>query len=258
MRIATFNANSIRTRLPIILDWLESYKPDLLAIQETKAQDKDFPEEAISDSGWHVEFAGEKSYNGVALISKKKPDFISFGLGDDAGESNTRMLHARFGDINLINTYVPQGRAVDHEMFGFKLEWLARLKDYIATRLQKQQVVWVGDLNVAPTPIDVHDSPRIWGHVCHCQKMTDAFNEVCNLGFTDIFRKFLPTAGNYTYWDYRVKNAVERKIGWRIDHILATDILANTASDCRVDIESRLLQKPSDHTFVYADFDTKL
>ena len=258
MRIATFNANSIRTRLPIILDWLNTQDPDLLAIQETKAQDKDFPKETFTHAGWHVEFAGEKSYNGVALISRRKPDFISFGLGDDSGESNTRMLHARFGEINLINTYVPQGRAVDHEMFGFKLKWLARLKDYIATKLSEQQIVWVGDLNVAPTPIDVHNSSRIWGHVCHCQEVTDAFNDVCSLGFTDIFRKFLPDAENYTYWDYRVKNAVERKIGWRIDHILATGALVDLARDCKVDIEPRLKEKPSDHTFVYADFNTQL
>ncbi len=257
MRIATFNANSIRTRLPIILDWLEENQPDVLAIQETKAQDKDFPVEALSDAGWQVVYAGEKSYNGVAVISKIKPDYINFGLGGDDGASNTRMVHVRFGSINIINTYVPQGRDIEHEMFTFKLEWLKRLKKYLTNNLSGKDVVWVGDLNVAPKPIDVHNSKRIWGHVCHCQEVIDVFNEVCEFGFTDIFRKFLPEEGNYTYWDYRVKDAVNRKIGWRIDHILATSRLSDLASNCKVDIAPRLKDKPSDHTFVYADFDMK-
>ncbi len=254
MRVATFNANSIRTRLPAILDWLDEKQPDILAIQETKAQDKDFPAEILNSAGWHVEFCGEKSYNGVAVISKKAPDMISFGLGDDNGESSTRMAHARFGKINLINTYVPQGRAVDHEMFGFKLEWLARLRKYLEKNLTGQEVIWVGDLNVAPEAIDVHNSKRIWGHVCHCQEVIDAFMNVCEFGFNDIFRKFLPEPDTYTYWDYRVKDAVNRKIGWRIDHILATSGITDAATGCNVDIEPRLREKPSDHTFVYADF----
>ncbi len=258
MRIATFNANSIRTRLEIILDWLDAYAPDILAIQETKAQDKDFPVQALTAKGWHVAYAGEKSYNGVAIISKKPADTVSFGLGDDDRESNTRMLHACFGKLNIINTYVPQGRAIDHEMFKFKLEWLDRLQQYITKNLRTADIIWLGDLNIAPEPIDVHDSKRIWGHVCHCPEVTEAFNRMCELGFTDIFRKFLPAAENYTYWDYRVKNAVERKIGWRIDHILATANIAKQATDCKVDIQPRLREKPSDHTFVYSDFSFEL
>ena len=255
MRIATFNANSIRTRLPAILEWLDEKQPDILAIQETKSQDKDFPAQALQDAGWHVVFAGEKSYNGVAVISKRAPDFTSFGLLDDDGLSNTRMIHVKFGSLNLINTYVPQGRAVDHEMFGFKLEWFRRLRKYFDSRLSGEDIIWVGDLNVAPEPIDVHNSKRIWGHVCHCQEVIDAFSNVCEFGFTDIFRQFIPEAENYTYWDYRVKDAVNRKIGWRIDHILSTEKVTKAAKCCAVDIEPRLREKPSDHTFLYADFE---
>ena len=255
MRIATFNANSIRTRLPIIMEWLDEYNPDILAIQETKAQDKDFPLQNFEETGWKVIFAGEKSYNGVAVISKKEADNFSFGLGGDNGKSNTRMIHAEFNGINIVNTYVPQGRSLDHEMFTFKLEWLKRLKDYLNTKLKGKDVIWLGDLNIAPQNIDVHNSKRIWPHVCHCQEIVDAFNDICEFGFNDIFRKFLPDAENFTYWDYRVKNAVQRKIGWRIDHILATSSLAKKAKSCQVDISARLKEKPSDHTFVYADFD---
>ena len=241
-------------RLEIILDWLENEQPDVLALQETKVQDKDFPKEQLQEAGWQVEFRGEKSYNGVAFISKEKAEAVSFGLQDDEGESATRFGHLKYAGINIINTYVPQGRSFEHEMFSFKLAWFARLKKYLEDNCKQQEIIWVGDLNVAPFPLDVHDSQKIFPHVCHCSEVSRAFASVCDLGFVDIFRRFLPGSGNYTYWDYRPKNAVERGLGWRIDHILATKKLAEKALACRVDVEPRLREKPSDHTFVIADF----
>ncbi len=265
MKIATFNCNSVRTRLEVILHWLKENQPDVLALQETKTADPQFPREAFADEGWQVAFCGEKSYNGVAVVTKEKPERVSFGLGDDGGESRTRLAHLVYGGIHILNTYVPQGREFESEQFPFKLQWFARLSAYLekncglgangVSGLQGCGTIWVGDLNVAPEPIDVHDSKKIWPHVCHCQEVCDAFGKVTKLGLTDIFRKFLPGPGNFTFWDYRVKNALERGLGWRIDHVLATPELAARATGCRVDVEPRRLERPSDHTFVLAEFD---
>lgn len=256
MRIATFNCNSIRVRLPAILSWLDEYSPDILALQETKTEDKTFPEAAIRERGWHVAYRGEKSYNGVAVITREEPKEVEFGLGDDAGESGSRLVRVKVGDVTLVNTYVPQGQALDSDKFVFKLHWLARLRQYFDKRYKagRDKLLWVGDLNVAPTPIDVYDSKAIWPHVCHCQPVIDAFAGTTSFGFEDIFRRFLPDAGTFTFWDFRQKGALERNRGWRIDHILATKPLAGAAADCKVDIEPRRRERPSDHTFVYADF----
>ena len=256
MRIATFNCNSIRVRLSAVLSWLDEYRPDMLALQETKATDKDFPAAEIEDKGWHVAFRGEKSYNGVAIISKKKPDHVAFGLGDDKGESESRLVHVRVGKVNLVNTYVPQGQSLDSDKFTFKLEWFARLKRYFSDNAAAEDGswLWVGDLNVAPTPIDVYDSKAVWPHVCHCQEVIDAFADVAGLGFVDVFRKHLPEKDVFTFWDYRQRGSLERNRGWRIDHILAMPKLAKKSTACSVDIEARKRERPSDHTFVYADF----
>lgn len=263
MKIATFNCNSVRTRLEIVLGWLKHNQPDVLALQETKTTDEQFPLQAFADEGWQVAFCGEKSYNGVAIVTKEKPEHVSFGLGDDEGQSRTRLAHIVYGGIHILNTYIPQGREFESEQFPFKLQWFARLKAYLEANCglgsgpaakKGLGTVWVGDLNVAPLPMDVHDSKKIWPHVCHCQEVIDAFAGVTALGFVDVFRTFLPDPGTYTFWDYRVKNALDRGLGWRIDHVLATPALAAKATGCHVDIEPRRAEKPSDHTFVAAEF----
>ncbi len=257
MKITTFNANSIRARLPILLKWLQENNPDVLAVQETKVRDEEFPHSEIEDAGYNVVFCGEKSYNGVAFLTKNKPKTVSFGMGDDEGESNTRLGHISIGGVEIINTYVPQGRELESNYFQFKLNWLKRLREYFDKTFSsaKKKVVWVGDLNVAPTPQDVHDPKRIWPHVCFCQDVIDAFEDVRAFGFEDVFRKHLPENGTFTFWDYRVKNALQRGLGWRIDHILATPPLAVKSVSCSVDTEPRTWEKPSDHTFVTAKFD---
>lgn len=256
MRIATFNCNSIRVRLSTILSWLREYAPDVLALQETKVVDKDFPASAFVDNGWHVVYRGEKSYNGVAIVTREAPESHSFGLEDDEGESATRLARVRVGGVEIVNTYVPQGQALDSDKFAFKLQWLQRLRRYLDVRLDASadRVAWVGDLNVAPLAMDVFDAKAVWPHVCHCQEVIDALNGVVDFGFVDIFRQFIPEADNFTFWDYRERGSLSRNRGWRIDHILATPPLANAAVACRVDIEPRRGERPSDHTFVYADF----
>ena len=243
--------------MPIILDWLDRYQPDLLALQETKVVDGDFPLEPLCGKGWKVFFRGEKSYNGVAMITRDSPELVEFGLDDgDGGVSGTRLAHLRLNGIDVVNTYVPQGQALDSEKFAFKLEWLARLRKYFDARFlpERDNVLWVGDINVAPLPMDVHDSKLVWPHVCHCQEVIDAFAAVVDWGFVDIFRKYLPDPGTFTFWDYRQRSAYERNRGWRIDHVLAGAKLAAAATGCAVDKEPRAMERPSDHTFVFADF----
>ncbi|MDR3210865.1 MAG: exodeoxyribonuclease III [Planctomycetota bacterium] len=257
MRVATFNCNSIRVRLATILKWLDAYSPDILALQETKVTDPLFPVEEFRRHGWWVGYRGEKTYNGVAVVCRKEPETLEFGLGDgDQDKSATRLCHVRVDGLDLVNTYVPQGQSLDSEKFAFKLAWFERLSDYFQ-RLSppgKGRVVWVGDLNVAPEAIDVYDSRAIWPHVCHCQEVIDAFRKTQAWGFVDIFRRYLPEAGNFTFWDYRQRASLELNRGWRIDHILASPELAKASTDCKVDREPRQDPRPSDHTFVYADF----
>lgn len=258
MRIATFNCNSVRRRIGTVLAWLEHYQPDLLALQETKCTDRDFPADAFMMAGWQVAFRGEKSYNGVAMVTRRPPDKVSFGLQDgDNGASETRFAHATIGGTHILNAYVPQGQDLESPKFQFKLEWLRRVKTYLASHFDadRDRVVWVGDLNVAPTPDDVHSPKTIWPHVCFCEAVAAEFAHVVDWGLVDIFRKHLPAPGNFTFWDYRVAHAVQRNMGWRIDHILATRAVAGRSAGCAVDTAPRRGENPSDHTFVYADFD---
>ena len=258
MRIATFNCNSIRQRLPQLLEWLAANQPDLLALQETKVADELFPADAICAAGWHVAFRGQKAYNGVAMITRALPESASFGLQDgDGDESAPRLADVRLGPVRVLNTYIPNGQAPDSPKYTFKLDWYARLRRYLDQRYDpaREPLIWLGDLNVAPTPDDVYDSPRLWGDVCHCQATTDAFQQVCAWGLTDVFRRHLPGPGHYTFWDYRDIRAQDRGLGWRIDHILAPPALAARSTRLWVDTAARRAEKPSDHTFVVADFE---
>ncbi|MHC4996828.1 MAG: exodeoxyribonuclease III, partial [Planctomycetota bacterium] len=227
MKIVTFNANSVRSRLEIVLAWLDAHQPDVLCIQETKAQDHDFPALDFAGAGYHVVFRGEKSYNGVAIVSRRKPDDTSFGFADGGPADATRLAYARFGPLHVVNTYVPQGREIDHEMYQVKLKWFKRLRKYFDKNFTtRKRVVWVGDLNVAPEPMDIHNSEQQKNHVCYHVDVRRAFAETVSWGFEDVFRKHRPGPGEYTFYDYRTPNAVKRKMGWRIDHILATPPLA--------------------------------
>lgn len=256
MRIATFNANSIRSRLAAILQWLEQNQPDMLCIQETKVQDHEFPSLPFEQKGWHVSFRGEKSYNGVAIISREKPDHIAFGFADGGQPDETRFAHAQFGTVHLVNTYVPQGREIDHPMYTYKVEWFQRLRTWLSQNFTPQTpIVWVGDMNVAPAAEDIHNAERQANHVCFHHLVREAFQQTLDWGFTDVYRQFHKGSGHYTFFDYRTPNAARRGMGWRIDHILATAPMAACATEAGIDIQPRLAEKPSDHTFLYAHFD---
>lgn len=256
MKIATFNCNSVRSRLPVVLDWLAAEQPDVLALQETKVADDGFPADAIREAGYQVAFRGEKSYNGVALVAKGELRDVRFGLDDGGSPDEARLVCARVPGAAVVNTYVPQGASPDSPKFQYKLEWLSRLLDWFDRHFTpRQKVVWVGDLNIAPEPMDVHDSQRLMGHVCHCPEVFEAFGKFLGWGFVDVFRKHRPDPGEYSFFDYRVPNAVERGLGWRVDHVLATPPMAKKSTAARIDLKARKKEKPSDHCFVVAEFD---
>jgi len=256
VKIATFNANSVRARLDIILAWLEENRPDVLCIQETKAQDPDFPADAFSDAGYNVVFKGEKSYNGVATASLTKPNTVRFGLDDGEPPDETRFCYTRIGPVHIVNTYVPQGRETTHEMYQYKLQWFRRLRSYFERNFTtRKKVLWTGDLNVAPEPEDIYDPKQYTNHVCFEKRVRKAFADTKDWGFVDVFRAHHPEPGHFTFFDYRSIRSVERRTGWRIDHMLATPSLARKSTDSYIDIKPRLKKKPSDHTFLVAEFD---
>jgi exodeoxyribonuclease-3 len=254
MQIASFNVNSLRARLPIVMAWLKKIQPDVLAAQETKVQDSEFPLDAFAELDYHIVFKGQKSYNGVAIFSKTPPENVAFGL-DDEPRDEPRLMRADIQGITIVNTYIPQGYMPDSDKFKYKLDWYKRLKVYFATLFKPTDpVVWLGDLNVAPEPIDVHDPKRLLGHVCFCPEVTEAFYRIRDWGFVDTFRQHCRDEGHYTYWDYRARGTVERNRGWRIDHIMATQPLADKCTACVIDKEPRLKERPSDHTPIMATF----
>ena len=254
--IATFNVNSVRSRMPILLAWLDKTSPDIVCLQETKVQDHEFPVKPFQDAGYHVSFKGQKSYNGVAILSKSEPSNVFSGFDDGESADASRLLVAQFRGVCVVNTYVPQGRDAGHEMYDYKLAWFDRLRALFEHRFAPDQpIVWVGDLNVAPTEIDVHDPKRLLGHVCFNPQVTEAFHRVTDWGFIDVFRKHIPQGGHFTYYDYRAKNAVANGKGWRIDHIQATQSAAQQSIRSWIDLEPRLAEKPSDHTPLLAEFD---
>lgn len=254
VRIATFNANSIRVRLPVILNWMAKYRPDVLAVQETKTTDEAFPLAEIEAAGWHAVFRGEKGYNGVALLSRRTLHDVRFGL-DDSPHDATRLVSARLDNVLIVNTYVPQGREITHEMYEYKLRWFRRLRKMLENRCgRNEHVVWVGDLNVAAEPLDVH-SPELYGrHVCYHEDVRRAFAECRGDLFRDVVRDRHPGERIYSFFDYRTPRAVQRNIGWRLDYILATPELAARCVAAEIDLEPRRLPQSSDHTFVWADF----
>lgn len=255
MKIATFNVNSIRSRLSIVLDWLAGEQADVLCLQETKCQDADFPAVEIRAAGYEVVYRGEKSYNGVAILSRLPITNVLAGLDDGGTADATRLLSAEIGGVRIVNTYVPQGRALDHEMYPYKLAWFERLRRWLDRHASPHQpVLWCGDLNVARTPLDVHNARDKAQHVCYHQSVRDAFEHVVSWGFTDLFRQFHPGEECYSFFDYRVKDSLERNIGWRIDYLMGTPSLAAVCRSVNIDLAPRRREKPSDHTVMVGDF----
>ncbi len=257
MKIATFNVNSVRSRIEVILDWLDRRKPDVLCMQETKVEDKLFPADAFESAGYRAVFKGEKSYNGVALVARKQPVEVKFGLGGD-NPDESRMICAKVGSVHVVNTYVPQGRDIEHEMYRYKIEWFRRLRAWFVDNFTpNSDIVWLGDMNVAPEAKDIHNAKRQENNVCFHEDVRRAFAETVDWGFVDVFRMHHPEPGQFTYFDYRTRDAVQRGMGWRVDHIFATRKLAKKCTDCSIDMQPRLVARPSDHTVMMAEFNVE-
>jgi len=256
MKIATFNANSIRARMPILLDWLAAARPDVLCVQETKVVDELFPVDDIRGAGYDVAFRGQKGYNGVAILSLGELKGVACGLDDGGPSDEPRLIRGTYRGVHIVNTYVPQGQDTKLPAYEYKLEWFTRLVRFFAKHhTPRQKVLWCGDLNVAPTDIDVHDPKRLLGHVCFNPEVQAAFRKVCDWGFVDVFRKHHPEPGLYTFFDYRAPSALKANKGWRIDHMLATKSLARKSRDCMIDLGPRKQPRPSDHTPLIAEFE---
>jgi len=260
MKIATFNVNSIRQRLPIVNDWLSQQRPDVLCLQETKVQDHQFPLEAFAESAYRVTYKGMKSYNGVAVFSLEKPTVSRFGLDDGPESDEPRMAHVKIDGVDIINTYIPQGYLIDSPKYPYKLEWFKRLRRYFEKNLQADKpVIWLGDMNVAPEPIDVHHPEKHEDHPCYHVDARLAYRDVVQWGFTDVFRHKYPDVQQFTFWDYRFragqKSAMEANLGWRIDHMMVTQPLLTSLKAVGVDMAPRMREKASDHTVLWADFD---
>lgn len=230
---------------------------DVLAVQETKVADEEFPVSEINSAGYEVVFTGQKSYNGVAILSKEPLENVQKGLGWMPEDEEARVIRGKLRGVTIVNTYVPQGTAVDSPRFQYKIKWIRGMRDYFERDFSPDDlIVWVGDFNVAREPIDVYDPEGLYGSVCFHPDEHKALDYVKDWGFVDIFRKHHPgEPGHYTFWDYRIPNAFKRKMGWRLDHIWATRPMAERSVDCWIDTEPRTREKPSDHTFIAADFD---
>ena len=255
MKIVTFNANGIRARLPILLDWIETHRPDVLCIQETKVQDPDFPETTFNENGYHCVFKGQKSYNGVAILSNVVPETFDIGLRRDDPVEEARLIMAQIEGIPFVNTYVPQGQAPESDKFKYKIDWLEKLLTYFQNHFHPEKpLIWTGDFNVAPEPIDVYDPEKLLGSIGYHPEEHRALEKIKAWGFMDVFRLHQPQEKQYTFWDYRIPNGVKRGLGWRIDHIWATPCLAQKSKTAWIDRDARLLPRPSDHTFLVAEF----
>ena len=253
MKVATFNVNSVRARFPILGEWLKKAAPDVLCMQETKARDKDFPAAAFKELGYESVFSGEKSYNGVAVLSALPMKNIVKGFPD--GSEKTRVIKVEIAGITIVNTYVPQGEHPLSAKFKYKLEWLRKLYDYFDSDFNANSLLlWAGDFNVAPEAIDVHDPKRLDGQAGFHPDERAELKRFKDRGFVDVFRLHDKSPGKYTFWDYRGKEGVKRNLGWRVDHLFATPALAKKSVKAWIDTGPRLAEKPSDHTPLVAEF----
>jgi exodeoxyribonuclease-3 len=252
MKIASWNVNSLRVRLPQVLDWLGREQPDVLALQETKTVDADFPAAALAEAGYQAVFSGQKTYNGVALVSKAA---VAEALTDPPAldDPQRRILAASYGDVRVINLYVPNGSEVGSDKYAYKLDWLGKIQAFIKEELARHtRLVVLGDFNIAPEDRDVHD-PDAWrGKILCSEAERAAFRGLLDLGLSDAFRLFEQEEGSFSWWDYRAAG-FRRNLGLRIDHILVSPALREECRACHIDRAPRKLERPSDHAPVVAE-----
>lgn len=260
MRVATWNVNSIRTRLNHVTSWLQENPVDLLCLQETKVVDDSFPQAAFSEIGYECYVYGQKSYNGVALMSRQPLEvYAGFGAvleADNVGEfdDQKRVIAGVADGVCVVNLYVPNGSSVGSEKYHYKLGWLKILRRYLETLLERYGALNVcGDFNIALEDIDIHDPEGKQNHIMASEAERQALREVLSIGLQDAFRKFHSEGGHYSWWDYRAAS-FRRNLGWRIDHHYLSQPLYERAQACHIDIAPRRLEKPSDHAPVVVEY----
>ncbi len=253
MKIATWNVNSLNVRLPQVIAWLAEAQPDVLALQETKLIDEKFPVAEVAAAGYQVVFSGQKTYNGVAILSKQPPAAV---VKDIPGldDPQRRIVAALCGDMRILNLYIPNGESVESDKYQYKLGWLEKINTFIAAEIKRYpRLVVLGDFNIAPEDKDVHDPQRWAGKVLCSDPEREAFQRLLATGLCDTFRLFDQTEQQFSWWDYRM-NAFRRNMGLRIDHILASTPLCEQCHSCVIDKGPRKNERPSDHTPVIAEF----
>ncbi|MGK7887474.1 MAG: exodeoxyribonuclease III [Crocosphaera sp.] len=256
MKIATWNVNSIRTRQPHVINWLNENSIDVLCLQETKVIDKDFPREPFEELGYNVYIYGQKAYNGVAIFSRQPMTDIITGFTDVVGEEITqnfdeqkRIISGVIDDIRIINVYVPNGASVGSEKYEYKLHWFEVLKAYLENLLKKEsrELCICGDFNIALEDKDIYNSKGKEKHIMSSPVERETLQNILAIGLKDAFRKFTTEEGHFSWWDYR-SGGFQRNRGWRIDHLYLTDKLYKKAINCTIDVEPRKQERPSDHT----------
>lgn len=254
MKLATWNVNSLKVRLPQVLDFLAVHKPDVLCLQETKLEDDKFPVLDIHSAGYQAVFSGQKTYNGVAILSLRAPQEVTMGIAN-FDDPQKRVISAVVDGVRVICVYIPNGESVTSEKYGYKLDWLRRLNACLKLELEKySRLAVLGDYNIAPEDRDVHD-PKLWqGKVLFSELEKEAFSGLVALGLCDSFRLFDQPEKSYSWWDYRT-NGFKRGLGLRIDHILLSAELAKYCKGCAIDYERRAHERPSDHAPVLIEIE---
>ena len=255
MQIATWNVNSVRARLERVLHWLEQRSPDVVCLQEIKCLDEQFPREPIEELGYHVETFGQKTYNGVAILSKHRPDDVLRGVPGEGEDAQRRVIGATIDDVMVLNLYVVNGQSVGSEKFAYKLDWLARLTAFVREHYDMaEKVVLCGDFNITFDDRDVYD-PEEWREKILCSTTErEALARLMRPGLADAFRKFEEAAGHYTWWDFRTRG-FSRDQGLRIDHFLMSPPALAACRAVEIDKGARGGEKPSDHAPVIATLD---
>lgn len=244
MKIATWNVNSLKVRLPHVIEWVGQQQPDVLCLQELKMEDKAFPLAEVGSAGYHAVFSGQKTYNGVALLTKEAPQDVCRGIPGFADDQK-RLIAATVAGVRVISAYFPNGQAPDSDKFQYKLRWIAALRDWLQDELRRHdKLVLAGDFNIAPEDRDAHPDWKEAIHVSPPERA--AFAALTALGLHDAFRLFEQPERSYSWWDYRM-GAFRRNFGLRIDHILVSDALRGKCRACTIDVTPRRLERPSDH-----------
>ena len=254
MKIASWNVNSLKVRLPHLLDWLAEQQPDALCLQETKLEDDNFPRGEIAATGYQVAFSGQKTYNGVALLTRQPLKDVVCGNPRFPDEQK-RLIAGTAGDVRIICAYVPNGQAVGSDKYDYKLRWLDALAVWLGEELAAHQnLALCGDYNIAPDDRDVHD-PKAWaGQILCSEPERSAFQRLLGLGLEDSFRLFTQPAKTFSWWDYRMLG-FQKNLGLRIDHVLLSSALARRCTAAGIDRAPRKRERPSDHAPVWATLD---